>query len=410
MATTQQRIIQRWVAQSYNITTGAIFNYTGPNVVYDSFLSKNGTRNPGYKRRIRTALEAGTDYSVTARTTGPISGRLTGSYMLSPTNQRFRQTAFGNIGSGGNSVPTLPNRPDFSAVDIQARMGFLRKVRQARGGFQSGVFLGELRETIHTITRPGQGIRAAIDAYHRDVKKRVRGVRTARAIGKALSGSWLETSLAIKPMLMDVDDAMRTIAGSQLVYGQPLSFTAKDDTQSHESVKTCSFSGTSLSFVYTPVLHSKRLVKYKGLVAWESANLASSWRSDWGLTLRDFIPTVYEVIPYSWLVDYFSNLGEIVNGLTTGAVSLRWGSKVVVTDAKYSFENIQPRFIGGPNYRETEITLTSIRLPDIRRFDFTRNVVTSVSISFADFRLSLPGNWMQWANIGALGSLRTLFK
>lgn len=37
------------------------------------------------------------------------------------------------------------------------------------------------------------------------------------------------------------------------------------------------------------------------------------WHTRMGLTIQEFVPTVWELIPYSFVVDYFTNIGDVVN-------------------------------------------------------------------------------------------------
>jgi len=398
----------RWVAQVYVVDTGVTNSYSSSYTTYPTTVHKNGVTNPGYKKAIRRLQEAGTNYSVEVYQEGTIQGSAKLNYKYPGSNgYRYRQEIRGDLARGGNVPPSPPILPDLSALDIQARLGFISKAQRARGGFETGVFLGELRETIRTIVRPASSVRGALDDYYRDVKKRTRGKRGVRALNRAVAGSWLETSFAIKPLLAEVDNAMETIAGQNLVYDQPISFTAKDAYNGSRTVRVCGYSGVGGGvFAYAHRDVAKMLVKYKGLVAWESENLAPTWRSTWGLTLRDFVPTVYELIPYSWLVDYFSNLGAIINGMCAGAIQLRWGTRVLVFDGQVEFETPVAMYPDN-TYPEWEGSVDA-HIPVIRRFSYNRSVIDKVSVNLLDLRTNLPGRWTQWANIGALASMRTL--
>jgi hypothetical protein len=51
-----------------------------------------------------------------------------------------------------------------------------------------------------------------------------------------------------------------------------------------------------------------------------------------GFDLKAFIPTVWEVIPYSFLVDYFVNIGDMLEAATTDTSIVKRLSKVVIEE------------------------------------------------------------------------------
>jgi hypothetical protein len=59
-----------------------------------------------------------------------------------------------------------------------------------------------------------------------------------------------------------------------------------------------------------------------------------------GFRLDEFVPTLWEVLPWSFLVDYFSNVSEIISAATYVNSNLAYCSKTVVTERKSSVSYI----------------------------------------------------------------------
>jgi hypothetical protein len=78
---------------------------------------------------------------------------------------------------------------------------------------------------------------------------------------------------------------------------------------------------------------SEVMVRYQSLVDAGSYSLQNSRRV--GFDVSNWLPTVWELIPYSFLVDYFVNIGEIVSAATLNSSSVLWTNKTVTHRVSY---------------------------------------------------------------------------
>jgi hypothetical protein len=366
---------------------------------------RNTSVVPEYRYKIARSEYATGGYSIDVVQRGWVQGFA--SFSITHPLVHFGKetqtyTSYGLVSSDviapASSLPT-------NGCDTQARIGFMKKVRSTQRSFQGGVFLGELRETIHMVTRPAQALRRAVSTYSSAAKKAGRRARSASARAKAISGTWLEHSYGWRPLLQDVDDGMKALARIPRIIGDPITYRfATTDKSAFFTQEVVVYSDCWAKHTWTDV--SACAVRYKGLVAYENESTADSWQSNWGLTLDNFAPTVWELIPYSFLVDYFSNVGDVIDTSSMGAVTLRWGVRSTVTQstrllAKSEMHNVG--FSPQSQWHFNKVAYSASATP-VTRYNFTRVGLLSVSVGLTDITVKVPGvdNWRKWANIAAL--------
>jgi hypothetical protein len=405
--TTTNRSDIGYKREQYSPATAVFFNsINGPTTVTSS-KTKSGGPVLGWKKLIRDSEDATGGYTLDIVNDGHVRGSASCSFLNMNNGGKYTVgTVTGVVHK--NPVLGLPILSSNTA-DTQARIAFMQKVRNSRRSFQSGVFLGELRETIHQITHPAQALRKAITSYSSAVKKAARRARGRRSVAKAISGTWLENSYGWRPLFQDIDDGMKALAAIPRVIGDPISGFFKDSNKG----SPFSFTEVCAGFGVRSRAYDEftTFVLYKGLVAYENDNPAPDWKQNWGLTLSDFAPTVWELIPYSFLVDYFSNIGNVIDSASMGQVSLRWGFRT-------SFTKAQRRIIstacvnqnGFPSSWKFTPISADVTVPEHSRISMSRTSISSVSVGIADITVKVPGvdNWRKWANIAALATEKIL--
>jgi hypothetical protein len=389
----------------------------GPTLITNESISKTKFKVYQWKLKIKNGSSATGPYSIDVVTYFPSQGSASASYDYvndgTPSLDRATHSVLGTLDYP--NLPSLPSGlPSSSDVDTQARIGFQNKVRSAQRSFQGGAFLGELREAIHMVRSPAEALRKSVTRYSVAAKKaarqaaRTKGPKKARAVAKALSGTWLEHSFGWAPLFGDVDSAAKALGDTNHHVPNVVQYSAFDNIAS--SVVSTYNNPSANGHLYIRSKFRTRFdvsVHYKGCVAWDSPNLARDWQSTWGVSLRDFVPTVWELIPYSFLVDYFTNVGKLVDASSTGDVSLRWG-----TCATRLLSNRE--LVGRQILNDTtdpinwHVGSLSASVDQISRFSFYRQVVDKVGTNIFDLQLRCPGvkDWHKWANIAALATER----
>lgn len=206
--------------------------------------------------------------------------------------------------------------------------------------FQGGVFMGEFKETVGMVRHAGSKLFENILAYLRDAWAIYRSIRHAdpklgykaiKDMEARLVQLYLEYRYGWKPLVADLNDA--ALAVNTLVDRQP---------QDRVHVKgNGEFSWDKYSFQYDlrlPPGYAYPTILY-GIV---SKNTTVTQRSRFygvcSVSIGDnsllntmgfepfenFLPTVWELIPYSFIVDYFSNTGDVIQALSTRLRDCNW--------------------------------------------------------------------------------------
>jgi hypothetical protein len=229
------------------------------------------------------------------------------------------------------------------AEDI-ARANFVSNCRKKQTSFQGGQFLGEIRETIHAIKHPADALRKGLSSYLGTVKKRARGFNSKTSYGtvrRMLGGTWLEYAFGWAPLVSDIK------AGAEALAKYNGSFTPSLPVRSRgvwEGILDESEYGIATFYGD----YSARIITKAKIVATMYGAMRSGIALEvptvsktFGLGLRDFVPTVWELIPFSFVTDYFTNVGEILSAGCFDAGDVSWyGMSVKCTGERFS-TNIQ---------------------------------------------------------------------
>lgn len=364
--------------------------------------AKSGSRNADWRARIAAGIDASSAYT-------RIHGYIT-RHVPCDARTTLRRLAPPGLIDDHISGKFTPNfqfsnwEPDTSESDDQALMRWVSKARSELTAFQGGVFAGELAETLHLIRHPADALRKGINDYLRDLRRLSKQSKfrrsTAKAKRKAIAGTWLEYAFGITPLIHDTQDAAEAIAK------QVMGRREVKRVRASASGNTLNGPFDGVRIVGAFVLKTKDTyidtfrVGYYGAVKCE-LNTVGGFAQNFGFDPSSFVPTLYELIPYSFLVDYFSNVGKILDAFSFPSSSLAWLGYTKHTDTHYHMQSdISVQTSGGFEKLNEEIKPGSLQ---IRMSRYSRTPLSSVPIPSLRFRV--PGfsrDWNKWANISAL--------
>jgi hypothetical protein len=307
----------------------------------------------------------------------------------------------------------------FAPSDVKSKSNslalssFLKRASSKRSAFQGGVFMGELKETIHSIRHPAQALRSGINSYVRKSRKIVKRMTKrgrphgGRLIADALSGTWLEFQYGWKPLVSDIEDGFEALSRIREESLPRLMVRSAKGSGLYEGTvppDAGPISTGDSQMQWTYKMRNTYLVdtKYYGVVKLElDSSLKPLASRVFGFSWENFIPTVWELIPYSFLVDYFTNIGDVISAACFPTSGLEWVSKTTFEEGRSTAVSFEKVFWTA----DTVVThwdpgsSTAFRRV-VNRAPYSGSLIPSLV-------LSVPGDKsLKWLNIAALANLR----
>lgn len=239
-------------------------------------------------------------------------------------------------------VMGMPRSDDFdnyfgsvnlTVLDNVTKSRFRKKA--ANVTFDSLTFAGELRETVAMSGKLTFGLASKTIRYH----DKLLGLISSGKLGKRLvqvadgvANSWLTYAYGVKPLVKDIENAIDTCYGLGLNHYSP-GPTAGNEYRLFQSTVS------KMSVPYIGIFGS-RVIKRTRLVSLRCGARFDTRMPPYnpssaqviGLTWSNVLPAVWELIPYSFLIDYFSNVGDVIQAYSNPTSNLVMGWGVVAVE------------------------------------------------------------------------------
>lgn len=290
-----------------------------------------------------------------------------------------------------------------SAARNSAAIGVREAIRDSVQAFSGMTFLGELRETIHMIKSPAKSLR---DQTLRFLGHRSRDMRRLpkKAFSKVLAETWLEYAFGVAPLINDISNiasaALPTFDESRI---KRTSFTGYADGGPPPTVIPTILN--SIKETYSDITTNKMSVRYIVGIRREVQGCSDPLRniiSLGGFHLDDVIPTAWELLPWSFFIDYFSNIGDVISANYVSLSNVAWVNETIRwTNTKMCTSCGVARHISS----DWRVLSYTGRNWVYRTESFERR---SASIPYGTVRFELPGSHRQFMNMAALLRLQNL--
>lgn len=319
----------------------------------------------------------------------------------------------------GVPIPTIPAfRQD---VYDEALMKFLKNVKRKQTAFRGLTFAGELGETLRMLRNPARGLRRGIDEYFKDVKKRAKKARRSpsgrpispkkrnSATSRAVADTWLEHAFGWAPLIGSVKDAGEAINKRLERYSSDYARVSSraDYVTSSYTTTWSSVQSQAIGRAWRRITFSRCSVRFYGQVRSYAENPKEADRVLFGTNWTEIIPTAWELIPYSFLVDYFTNIGDVLDGLSIRKSDIAWMARTLREQGQNISTELRiipseaEEWPGSVN--ETIVHTLSGKPSMCKRTHVDRQ---SLSVIAPVFRFEIPGTSRKFLNISALAASR----
>lgn len=407
-----------------SITQGFLY---GTNSIIDCVPS----RSQSYAVRTLTRTRTGDkvpNYRTLIRNGGNATSFCTGRYdslqriSAASASVSFERPLVPNCGSKISNVTFWgqQNPPSFNATgavggtkpDNQALVQLNKAIKNQYEHWNGSIFVGEVLQTAKGLISPAKGIRTILSKYLTRLEKKKKLFRKGESKEwlNAISGEWLEIQFGLQPLINDSKDLAETLGR----------FDSTDDFRRsklrgsgyHEQVVLDSLTtGGRGGYLITQTVHritsSTRVVRRCGMSYALSGpfGVAKDLQRLCGFTAQNFVPTLWEILPWSFVIDYFVNVQQILEGHFTDRSLVTWTSKTTINDG---ITTVDERILD----KETIALLRSVTGDKAFSYSGTFGGYTSRSRSFTrtnegptspTLTMRVPGiDSLKWLNLAAL--------
>lgn len=316
---TRQRPSRGWDKRTWDLQSGQLSAVTIGSNPYNADNELIGFRNSEWKRQILNGENASTPMSAEFHQYRRLSPYNAAIVILSYGEPRYKQVDYYDnylLFAPGK----LPDNDFVSEVQSMADMKLL--LTKLASGVEGLTILGELRETISLFRHPVKALRKGLDDYIVNAKKQRDRVARRRSRPGAkwkprqkiwrevASGLWLEYAFGWSPTLRDIRETFDAIlyradAPENFKY----SYRYRDMYMSNPTPYERGW-GYIKAMLYEE--HKFYVdVQHRGCA--QGRCTAHTIPNALGLFPEEFIPTFWELCPWSFVIDYFSTIGDVLS-------------------------------------------------------------------------------------------------
>jgi hypothetical protein len=248
----------------------------------------------------------------------------TGGFSYTATALAYPYTTYTGSGDGSNTLLsygnslTVPERDATWAIE-KAQLAAISSIADTPYGFAEDV--GEFRDTLRLLRQPAQHLYAAATQFRRyyNYLKRVYLKlldSPAQARARALAEAWLQYRFAIGPLVRSMYQLIQSLGEKQPDVQNGYRATARgyaeDDWDNTDSFDQ--YFGTGRYNSFSTSTFDK--VQVRAYILYTEEHKGALWQFKYGLRGRDIPRTIWDLVPYSFMIDRVLDIGKSIKGLT----------------------------------------------------------------------------------------------
>lgn len=306
---------------------------------------RHGVENPLWRKQIAEGSNATTPFTGRREAVSMVAGDCGYSFPMGEEVWFDREVGHYPVPRGGS--------PMSSDLASSAEAGALKKLHRyilsTQQSADVGESLAEYSQAVRMIGRPMAGLRDLLERTERraqynakfaawvgasknrkQMERRIEKYRLANPEEKEaaiVAGKlYLEFKFGWEPLARDLHGALVELVESQLKrLKKQKRFSFKTDLSLNNEalvVPGLNYFRYDMSSTETHVATVRYIVGFKA----DDADLREklSYLKRIGVSPQRFVPTLYAVIPYSWLLDYITALNDVIDALFADLTAVAW--------------------------------------------------------------------------------------
>lgn len=292
---------------------------------------------PNWRLRIRASYDATGHLSASGQTRKYLPVSYTSRWIWRPTLDCQYQTEQGVEYRGlvGSMYPiTGPSLIATSTMQSIAMNAAKASLNSKLSGAVADAmsFLGELRETVDSIRHPYGSAVKKVQSYLKRRKKYVarrRGRGSLQATLDAASDAWLETTLGMEPLFHDIENIAQAVAETQLQRRRSVfvGYGSSSDSVGPVYWEQAYYDGVrSINSTSESCLAwaKARACVIASVSTGQDPSFVSQVARNFGISARQVLPTAWNLLPGSFIWDYFLPVGDLLQAACVASVPLAW--------------------------------------------------------------------------------------
>lgn len=184
--------------------------------------------------------------------------------------------------------------------------------------WQSGEFLAEVSRTATILVDPIKSFQKLLRRVHRDAWHKKGKLRQGANLSEYLADNWLYYRYGVRPVVQDIDAAGQAVANKLADLSTLSRLTSRGYAEDSDTVEFSHNHGEGHVREGTTTV----VAKVRAGILYEQLQRPS----EFGLTWRELPVTAWNLLPYSFVVDWFVNVGEFIQ-----AIRPFWGVTVLAS-------------------------------------------------------------------------------